>query len=245
MPSLWCTAEDRGIALCSKTCLRPARLLFGKTKTSLGIALLFSGVIVHGLSPLYPEAVKAFLETDSLLHFLFFTNTNIKKEVGVRHPDTLSSRLTPKSIAPTSCLSCVKETRVETHTPTSHTPLLLVLTPQCHMYWAGLLHSPVPLPFRPHLALGVKGEGELSINLSVPLLSSLARHCLMRQKQTYIGCKVVKNIVSPTFLPSPHILTSDSQFNVCGKKKKRLKKEKRMKKKGEREEKNQGKGSIA
>lgn len=134
MPSLWCTAEDRGIALCSKTCLRPARLLFGKTKTSLGFALLFSGVIVHGLSTLYPEAVKAFLETASLLHFLFFTNTNIKKEVGVCHPDTLSSRLTPKSIAPTSFLSCVKETRVKTHTSTSHTPLLSVLTPQCHMY---------------------------------------------------------------------------------------------------------------
>lgn len=63
MQSLWCTAEDRCIALCSKTCLRPARLLLGKTKTSLGFALLFSGVIVHGLSPLYPEAMKAFLET--------------------------------------------------------------------------------------------------------------------------------------------------------------------------------------
>lgn len=132
MQSLWCTAEDRCIALCSKTCLRPARLLLGKTKTSLGFALLFSGVIVHGLSPLYPEAMKAFLET---AFPLFFTNTNIKKEVGVSHPDALSAYLTPKSIAPTSCLrhhclGCVKETP----TPESHTPLPSVLTPQYHMY---------------------------------------------------------------------------------------------------------------
>lgn len=132
MQSLWCTAEDRCIALCSKTCLRPARLLLGKTKTSLGFALLFSGVIVHGLSPLYPEAMKAFLET---AFPLFFTNMDIKKEVGVSYPDALSPHLTPKSVVPTSCLrhhclGCVKETPPPPH-PTPH---YSVLTPQYHMY---------------------------------------------------------------------------------------------------------------
>lgn len=65
-------ARDRCIVvLCSKTCLRPARLLFGIHKMSLGFVLLFRRVIVHGLSPLYPGATKASLEVGTIFSLPF------------------------------------------------------------------------------------------------------------------------------------------------------------------------------